>query len=83
MVVLELLYNNKYMDKKNLDLSPYLIALVISILIGSYLISNSIRSGNEKTCFAVMYKELKKKNSAMESAAAHYRHSQQGKQANT
>jgi len=58
----------KYMDKKNLDLAPYLIALVISILIGSYLISNSIRSGNENTCFAVMYKELKKKNSAMESA---------------
>ena len=37
----------KYMDKKNLDLAPYLIALVISILIGSYLISNSIKSGNE------------------------------------
>ena len=44
---------------------------------------NSIRLENENTCFAVMYKELKKKNSAMESAAAHYRHSQQGKQANT
>ena len=56
------------MDKKNLDLAPYVIALVISILIGSYLISQSIRSGNDNTCFAIMYKELKKKNDTMESA---------------